>query len=61
MVTVLESVATGIIAFTDELELLSINRAALQMLQLDAAAGRHAARRDSARRSRAHRRGACRS
>ena len=34
MVTVLESVATGIIAFTDELELLSINRAALQMLQL---------------------------
>ena len=35
MVTVLESVATGIIAFTDELELLSINRAALQMLQLE--------------------------
>ena len=35
MTTVLESVATGIIAFTDELELLSINRAALQMLQLD--------------------------
>jgi two-component system, NtrC family, nitrogen regulation sensor histidine kinase NtrY len=35
MVTVLESVATGIIAFNDELELLSINRAALQMLQLD--------------------------
>jgi two-component system nitrogen regulation sensor histidine kinase NtrY len=35
MVTVLESVATGIIAFTDELELLSINRAALQMLDLD--------------------------
>ena len=35
MVTVLESVATGIIAFTDELELLSSNRAALQMLQLD--------------------------
>ncbi len=35
MVTVLESVATGIIAVTDELELLSINRAALQMLQLD--------------------------
>jgi two-component system nitrogen regulation sensor histidine kinase NtrY len=34
MVTVLESVATGIIAFTDQLELLSINRAALQMLQL---------------------------
>ncbi len=36
MVTVLESVATGIIAFTDEFELLSINRAAQQMLQLDA-------------------------
>jgi nitrogen fixation/metabolism regulation signal transduction histidine kinase len=35
MVTVLESVATGIIAFTDDLQLLSINRAALQMLQLD--------------------------
>jgi two-component system nitrogen regulation sensor histidine kinase NtrY len=35
MVTVLESVATGIIAFTDSLELLSINRAALQMLQLE--------------------------
>jgi two-component system nitrogen regulation sensor histidine kinase NtrY len=35
MVTVLESVATGIIAFNDELELLSINRAALQMLQLE--------------------------
>jgi two-component system, NtrC family, nitrogen regulation sensor histidine kinase NtrY len=35
MATVLESVATGIIAFTDELELLSINRAALQMLDLD--------------------------
>ena len=35
MVTVLESVATGIIAFTDELEVLSINRAALQMLELD--------------------------
>ena len=34
--TVFESVATGIVAFTDELELLSINRAALQMLQLDA-------------------------
>ncbi|HYI11084.1 MAG TPA: ATP-binding protein [Thermoanaerobaculia bacterium] len=33
--TVLESVATGIIAFTDELEVLSMNRAALQMLQLD--------------------------
>lgn len=37
MVTVLESVATGIIAFTDSFELLSINRAALQMLQLDSA------------------------
>ncbi|HKR66877.1 MAG TPA: ATP-binding protein [Thermoanaerobaculia bacterium] len=35
MVTVLESVATGIIAFTDDLELLSINRAALHMLQLE--------------------------
>jgi two-component system nitrogen regulation sensor histidine kinase NtrY len=40
MVTVLESVATGIIAFTDELEVLSINRAAVQMLQLDAPAER---------------------
>jgi two-component system nitrogen regulation sensor histidine kinase NtrY len=39
MVTVLESVATGIIAFNDDLELLSINRAALQMLQLDARPG----------------------
>jgi two-component system nitrogen regulation sensor histidine kinase NtrY len=38
MATVLESVATGIIAFTDDLQLLSINRAALQMLQLDAPA-----------------------
>jgi two-component system nitrogen regulation sensor histidine kinase NtrY len=35
MVTVLESVGTGIIAFTDELELLSINRAAQAMLALD--------------------------
>ena len=35
MVTVLESVATGIIAFNDSLELLSVNRAALQMLQLE--------------------------
>jgi len=34
MTTVLESVSTGIIAFTDELRVLSINRAALQMLQL---------------------------
>jgi two-component system, NtrC family, nitrogen regulation sensor histidine kinase NtrY len=40
MTTVLESVSTGIIAFTDELQLLSINRAALAMLQLrDASAG----------------------
>jgi len=38
MVTVLESVATGIIAFNDRLELLSINRAALQMLQLESPA-----------------------
>jgi two-component system nitrogen regulation sensor histidine kinase NtrY len=36
MATVLESVGTGIIAFNDDLELLSINRAALQMLHLDA-------------------------
>ncbi|HYO77095.1 MAG TPA: HAMP domain-containing protein, partial [Thermoanaerobaculia bacterium] len=35
MTTVLESVATGIIAFDDQLQLLSINRAALQMLQLE--------------------------
>ena len=34
MTTVLESVSTGIIAFTDELQVLSINRAALAMLQL---------------------------
>ncbi len=34
--TVLDSVSTGIIAFTDDLEILSVNRAALQMLQLDA-------------------------
>jgi two-component system nitrogen regulation sensor histidine kinase NtrY len=33
--TVLESVATGIIAFSDALELLSINRAAQQMLRID--------------------------
>lgn len=38
MGTVLESVATGIVAFTDDLRLLSINRAALQMLQLDSPA-----------------------
>ncbi|PYQ29207.1 MAG: hypothetical protein DMF56_13115 [Acidobacteria bacterium] len=35
MATVLESVGTGIIAFSDDLHLLSINRAALQMLHLD--------------------------
>ncbi len=35
MQTILESVATGIIVFNDDLRLLSINRAALQMLQLD--------------------------
>jgi two-component system nitrogen regulation sensor histidine kinase NtrY len=34
--TVLDSVSTGIIAFTDDLEILSVNRAALQMLQLEA-------------------------
>jgi two-component system, NtrC family, nitrogen regulation sensor histidine kinase NtrY len=39
MTTVLESVSTGIIAFTDGLEVLSINRAALQMLQLNVGAG----------------------
>ncbi|MEK6371510.1 MAG: ATP-binding protein [Acidobacteriota bacterium] len=33
--TVLDSVATGIIAFSDKLDLLSINRAALQILQMD--------------------------
>jgi two-component system, NtrC family, nitrogen regulation sensor histidine kinase NtrY len=33
--TVLDSVATGIIAFNDKLDLLSINRAALQILQID--------------------------
>jgi len=33
--TVLDSVATGIIAFSDKLDLLSINRAALQILQID--------------------------
>jgi two-component system nitrogen regulation sensor histidine kinase NtrY len=36
MMTVLESVATGIIAFSDDFEVLSMNRAALRMLQLDA-------------------------
>ncbi|HYC93829.1 MAG TPA: ATP-binding protein [Thermoanaerobaculia bacterium] len=34
MTTVLESVSTGIIAFTDELQVLSINRAAARMLEL---------------------------
>ncbi len=34
--TVLDSVSTGIIAFSDDLEILSVNRAALQMLQLEA-------------------------
>jgi two-component system nitrogen regulation sensor histidine kinase NtrY len=34
MTTVLESVSTGIIAFTDDLQVLSINRAAVQMLEL---------------------------
>jgi two-component system, NtrC family, nitrogen regulation sensor histidine kinase NtrY len=38
MQTILESVATGILVFGDDLRLLSINRAALQMLQLDAVA-----------------------
>ena len=33
--TVLESVSAGIIAFSDDFHLLSINRAALQMLQID--------------------------
>jgi two-component system nitrogen regulation sensor histidine kinase NtrY len=33
--TVLDSVSAGIIAFTEGFELLSINRAALQMLQID--------------------------
>ena len=33
--TVLDSVSTGIIVFTDALELLSINQAALHMLQLE--------------------------
>jgi two-component system nitrogen regulation sensor histidine kinase NtrY len=36
MFTVLDSVSTGIIAFTEDLEVLSINQAALRMLQLDA-------------------------
>jgi two-component system nitrogen regulation sensor histidine kinase NtrY len=37
MLTVLDSVATGIIAFTDDLQLLSINRAAMAMLDLGSA------------------------
>ncbi|HEX9163055.1 MAG TPA: ATP-binding protein [Thermoanaerobaculia bacterium] len=36
MQTVLDSVSTGIITFSETQELLSVNRAALQMLQLDA-------------------------
>jgi two-component system nitrogen regulation sensor histidine kinase NtrY len=40
MQTVLDSVATGILTFTDELQLLSINRAALQMLQIEAPGAR---------------------
>lgn len=38
MLTVLDSVATGIVAFTDDMKLLSVNRAALQMLQIEPAA-----------------------
>lgn len=38
--TVLDSVSAGIIAFSNEFELLSINRAALQMLQIDEPAPR---------------------
>jgi len=38
--TVLDSVSTGIIVFTDGLELLSINQAALHMLQLEVPARR---------------------
>ena len=40
MVTVLESVGTGILAFSDEMEMLSVNRAALQMLHLESPAER---------------------
>ena len=40
METVLDSVATGILTFTDSHELLSVNRAALQMLQLQEPAPR---------------------
>jgi nitrogen fixation/metabolism regulation signal transduction histidine kinase len=36
MQTVLDSVATGILTFSDGFDLLSINRAALHMLQIDA-------------------------
>ena len=35
MLTVLDSVATGIMTFTDSLEVLSINRAAVAMLQIE--------------------------
>jgi two-component system nitrogen regulation sensor histidine kinase NtrY len=35
MFTVLDSVATGIVAFTEDLRILSVNRAALHMLQID--------------------------
>ncbi len=35
MQTILDSVATGIIVFNDELEFLALNRAARQMLQID--------------------------
>ncbi len=35
MQTVLDSVSTGILTFNDELRLLSVNRAALQMLQIE--------------------------
>ncbi|MEO8033646.1 MAG: ATP-binding protein [Acidobacteriota bacterium] len=42
--TVLDSVSTGIIAFTDDFLLLSINRAALQMLELEPAPQRSALR-----------------
>ena len=38
--TVLDSVSAGIIAFSDSFELLSINRAAVQMLQIEAPAPR---------------------
>jgi two-component system nitrogen regulation sensor histidine kinase NtrY len=40
MLTVLESVGTGILAFNDHYELLSVNRAALQMLHIDPPAPR---------------------